>query len=551
MHAITIRYAAAITLSAACHAQPIDFESFPDGTPTTDRETISDQYLAAFGVRFDIVDGTTLLPIGSPQIAKVGAPQTAFVGCGPDTPLDGEGVGQSFITDDNQISDQAGSLLLTYSSPVSQACGVVIDVDGRLGPAYEKWTIEALDASQQVLETVVITAPEGPDVCTNNNGPGDARALGFAFDRPGADIAFVSMRYTGTANNIGLAFDQFFPDSIPPAPNVTATASVGTPCYGDPIQIQTEVTGGLPGLRYRWQQAAPGEPFADIQGETASTLDAPALPGYAFRVVVADALGRESVSDAVTVGAVNAVAIDLLIETGPGTGQFDLAASGVQPAVFDASIDTVYAWTVNQQYYHGQFPTLATDRSHLFLTAAVGGQSIVLIHDAVGVNGGGRAETEAVFTGVAPDYVSRDDPADTYDGGGTGTLRTRHNWTSPNTDGWAAGPLTGSWTATVRFADVLSGSPTIDGLNSWVFVDADGTEHPLPLIEDRAVRLEARCACPADLAPPFGSLNFFDIAEFIARYTAQDPDADLAAPYGVFNFFDVAAYIALYNGGCP
>jgi hypothetical protein len=268
-------------------------------------------------------------------------------------------------------------------------------------------------------------------------------------------------------------------------------------------------------------------------------------------VIVADALGRESVSDAVTGGAVNAVAIDLLIETGPGTGLFDLAASGVQPAVFDASIDTVYAWSSNQQYYHGQFPTLSTDRSHMFLTAAVGGQSLVMIHDAIGVNGGGRAETETVFTGVTPDYVSRDDPGDTYNGGGTGTLRTRHNWNSPNTDGWAAGPLTGSWSATVRFADVLSGSPTIDGLNSWVFFDADGTEHSLPLIEDRAVRLEARCACPADLAPPFGSLNFFDIAEFIARYTAQDPGADLAAPFGVFNFFDVAAYISLYNDGCP
>lgn len=58
-------------------------------------------------------------------------------------------------------------------------------------------------------------------------------------------------------------------------------------------------------------------------------------------------------------------------------------------------------------------------------------------------------------------------------------------------------------------------------------------------------------ACPADLAEPFGTLNFFDVAAFIALYNAQDPAADLAAPAGVFNFFDVAAFIAAYNAGCP
>lgn len=57
--------------------------------------------------------------------------------------------------------------------------------------------------------------------------------------------------------------------------------------------------------------------------------------------------------------------------------------------------------------------------------------------------------------------------------------------------------------------------------------------------------------CPADLAAPFGVLNFFDIVEFINLYTLMDPAADLAAPFGAFNFFDIAAYIALYNAGCP
>jgi hypothetical protein len=58
-------------------------------------------------------------------------------------------------------------------------------------------------------------------------------------------------------------------------------------------------------------------------------------------------------------------------------------------------------------------------------------------------------------------------------------------------------------------------------------------------------------AGPADIAAPFGVLNFFDIAAYIALFNANDPAADLAEPFGALNFFDVAAYIASYNAGCP
>jgi hypothetical protein len=57
--------------------------------------------------------------------------------------------------------------------------------------------------------------------------------------------------------------------------------------------------------------------------------------------------------------------------------------------------------------------------------------------------------------------------------------------------------------------------------------------------------------CPADIALPFGELNFFDLSVFLSWYNQQDPRADIAGPTGVFNFFDVAAYIGLYNAGCP
>ncbi len=57
--------------------------------------------------------------------------------------------------------------------------------------------------------------------------------------------------------------------------------------------------------------------------------------------------------------------------------------------------------------------------------------------------------------------------------------------------------------------------------------------------------------CPADLAEPFGSLNFFDLAAYLALYNAEDPAADLAAPFGLINFFDLAAYLDAFNAGCP
>jgi len=56
---------------------------------------------------------------------------------------------------------------------------------------------------------------------------------------------------------------------------------------------------------------------------------------------------------------------------------------------------------------------------------------------------------------------------------------------------------------------------------------------------------------PADLAAPFGALNFFDISTFITLFNAGDPGADFAAPFGSLNFFDVAEYITLFNAGCP
>ncbi len=55
----------------------------------------------------------------------------------------------------------------------------------------------------------------------------------------------------------------------------------------------------------------------------------------------------------------------------------------------------------------------------------------------------------------------------------------------------------------------------------------------------------------ADLAEPFGVINFFDLAAYLTLYNAGDPAADIAAPLGTLNFFDLSEYLTRYNAGCP
>lgn len=60
--------------------------------------------------------------------------------------------------------------------------------------------------------------------------------------------------------------------------------------------------------------------------------------------------------------------------------------------------------------------------------------------------------------------------------------------------------------------------------------------------------------CAADIYPditPDGNLDFFDVMHFIGWYNAGDPRADIAPPFGELNFFDMTAYINSFIVGCP
>lgn len=56
---------------------------------------------------------------------------------------------------------------------------------------------------------------------------------------------------------------------------------------------------------------------------------------------------------------------------------------------------------------------------------------------------------------------------------------------------------------------------------------------------------------PADLAEPYGTLDFFDVQAFLAAFSAHQPAADLAPPTGTFDFFDVSTYLNYFSAGCP
>jgi predicted outer membrane repeat protein len=81
-----------------------------------------------------------------------------------------------------------------------------------------------------------------------------------------------------------------------------------------------------------------------------------------------------------------------------------------------------------------------------------------------------------------------------------------------------------------------------------------GCAHPdfpgLPVVDLGAHELaECPIDCPADFNND-GVLDFFDVAAFLAAFSAQDPAADLTGD-GIFDFFDVAAYLAAFSAGCP
>ena len=180
----------------------IDFETVPGDTPVEGLH-ISNQYEASEGVTFSLQSG------GTPVLAKVGSPATAFIGPnnGPDTPAPNQGIGQYFLTDDGLLNGlTADPLIVTYSTPTAAASGSIVDID-----FDESFLVEAFDAGSALIDSFTINAGDA--------GTGDGIATFWSIQHATADI--MSIRFTGTRTTsgvFGLAFDNFSARSVVPLP---------------------------------------------------------------------------------------------------------------------------------------------------------------------------------------------------------------------------------------------------------------------------------------------------------------------------------------------
>lgn len=85
-------------------------------------------------------------------------------------------------------------------------------------------------------------------------------------------------------------------------------------------------------------------------------------------------------------------------------------------------------------------------------------------------------------------------------------------------------------------------------------ISDDGTTQRIVVSATAADRVYVFSITPpcstADLAGPFGQLDFFDVSAFLNAFNAQDPVADFNSD-GAWDFFDVSAFLGLFNAGCP
>jgi len=209
-------------LAGTAFGQTIDFETLPGGGAVTDGMVIHDQFnVSPYWVTFELLG---VPPETGPRIARVGPPLTAFYGPRVDNECSGENsvsdkpalnqpVGCFFLTDDDAaVLNHAYSLLVTYTYPVKQAGGHLLDID-----FGEEWTITAFaQDSTTAIDQVVLSAGD------SNTGNGKATAWEFDVAQ---DIYFIRFELTDCNGGGGLAFDNFSPASSPPT--ATETTSWG------------------------------------------------------------------------------------------------------------------------------------------------------------------------------------------------------------------------------------------------------------------------------------------------------------------------------------
>lgn len=62
--------------------------------------------------------------------------------------------------------------------------------------------------------------------------------------------------------------------------------------------------------------------------------------------------------------------------------------------------------------------------------------------------------------------------------------------------------------------------------------------------------IESPSCSPADLAVPYGTLDFDDVLAFLVGFAEMSPVSDLAPPQGTFDFDDILAFLTAFGAGC-
>lgn len=191
----------------------IDFETIPGASPTNGL-IISNQFKAAYGVTFRTIasEQISLVQIGTAAdvfgfcLGAVGPPPNCTTGnhLYPDDPL-AAAIGNYFISLGSGNPAQGFGLIVDLDTPVSQAGGVILDIDGS-----EQWTVRTYSDTNGATQT-------GQAVFTSGDpGTGDGRSTLWVFNHATADIQEIRFIYTGNPSGVGEGFDLFYLGQLPP-----------------------------------------------------------------------------------------------------------------------------------------------------------------------------------------------------------------------------------------------------------------------------------------------------------------------------------------------
>lgn len=225
--------ASVLGLSVSAQAFTIDFEANQGAGGPVDNGSISTAAVFTDGtlsvtMGFDTTGDGNADTDAAFEAVGAGDPNRGFANTvsGDDTAVPGasSSLGNFFLRTEMTGQDAADipSLIIDYLTPVAATSAEIWDIDARNdGVSFEQYRVEAFGASG-LLATV--DSPQGqPAPPFGETNPLNGDAWTFGFGGLGEDITQVVISYIGTADNVGLAFDNF---------NVDANVIVGVPVPG-------------------------------------------------------------------------------------------------------------------------------------------------------------------------------------------------------------------------------------------------------------------------------------------------------------------------------